>query len=376
MWPPSDHRTEAISAAIAEPFDWARFLRLVKRHRVLGLVDDGLKRARPGVPPEIVEEISAQTAILVRDNLMMAAEAVRLQRLFDEANLPVLFVKGASLAVLAFNNLSLRASKDIDLLVPCEMLPAAAALLARAGYCRFDPRPDISDATMRLLMPLRKDFGFVQLETGLHIELHWRLFLNPHAMAGASVMAASRIIPLTGTSGLRTLGEEDLFAYLCMHGALHWWYQLRWLADIGALLATGTEDGVERLNRAAETRGAGQAAAQAILLCRRLFGTPLPIPLMKKLGDSRKMRWLQETALSAMNAGRDEREPRERRFGTTRGSLSTFLLGRGCRYHLVELRNLLINEIDVLTVPLPAWLRFLYPIIRLPLWIWRHVSHR
>ena len=39
-------------------------------------------------------------------------------------------------------------------------------------------------------MPLRKDLGFVHQATGLRIELHWRLFLNPHAMAETSIMAA------------------------------------------------------------------------------------------------------------------------------------------------------------------------------------------
>jgi hypothetical protein len=42
----------------------------------------------------------------------------------------------------------------------------------RAGYRRVDPSPAISDAQLRLLMPFRKDFGFVHEETGLPIELH------------------------------------------------------------------------------------------------------------------------------------------------------------------------------------------------------------
>ena len=109
----------------------------------------------------------------------MARESLRLQRLFDDANLPVLFIKGAALAVLAFGNLGLRSSQDIDLLVTYETLPAATALVLRAGYRRFDPSSDISDAQLRQLMPLRKDLGFVHEVTGLRIELHWRLFLNP-----------------------------------------------------------------------------------------------------------------------------------------------------------------------------------------------------
>jgi hypothetical protein len=313
-----------------------------------------------------------QAATLVYDNLAMAGEALRLQRLFDDANLSVLFIKGASLAVLAFGNLGLRGGMDIDVLVPREMLPAAIALVVGAGYRRFDPPPDISDAQLRLLMPLRKDLGFVHHATGLRIELHWRLFLNPHAMVETSVMAGSRVVPLTGITGLRTLGEEDLFAYLCLHGALHWWNQLKWVADINALLAAAPEGGVERLIRAAEARGAGRAAGQAMLLCRRLLGTPLPARLMDAFGNSATVRWLEATALNAMTSGQGERDPHDARFGTTRGSLSTFFLGRTWRYWLAELNNHLTSQTDVLAVPLPERLRFLYPVLRLPLWAWRH----
>ena len=88
-----------------------------------------------------------------------------------------------------------------------------------------------------MVMPLRKDFGFVHESTDERIELHQRLFANPHTMTEDSIMEASRVVPLTGSEGLRTLGEEDLFADLCMHGALHWWYRLKWLANVNALRA-------------------------------------------------------------------------------------------------------------------------------------------
>jgi hypothetical protein len=282
------------------------------------------------------------------------------------------FIKGASLSKLAFGNLGLSASQDIDLWVPWEILPAAIALLSSAGYRRFNPPLDISDAQLQHLLRLRKDLGFVHQATRLPIELHWRLFLNSHAMAEVSVMAASRVVSLNGTVGLRTLGEEDLFSYLCMHGALHCWSRLKWLADINALLATASERGIERLVATAEARGTGRAAAQALLLCRRLFAMPLPDRLMTSLAKSATVRWLEATALKAMITGQGETEPREKRFGTTRGSLSTLLLCRNWRYRLSELGIHLTNQTDVLTVPLPERLRFLYPILRLPLWVWRH----
>jgi hypothetical protein len=299
---------------------------------------------------------------------------LRLQRLFDDAGLPVLFVKGTALAMLAFSNLGLRSGQDIDLLINREILPEAVALILRAGYSRFDPPCDINDAQLRLLMAIRKDLGFVHQETGLRIELHWRLFLNPHAMAESSIIAASRVVPVTATAGLRTLGEEDLFAYLCMHGALHWWYRLKWLADINALVAAAPEVRIEHLYKAAKTRGVGLAAAQALLLCQRLLGTALSPQILATIGKSLTVRWLEATAMNAMTTGQSECEPRDLRFGTTRGSLSTFLLSRSWRYRLAELNTHLTNQTDVLTLHLPERLRFLYPIMRLPLWAWRHCS--
>jgi hypothetical protein len=340
------------------------------------LAHHGLTEARLAVPPEIRREIGVRAATLVRENLAMAAEAMRLQRLFDKAHLPVLFLKGSSLAMLAFGNLGLSSSQDIDLLIPGEALTTATELVARAGYRRFDPPPDISDTQLQLLLPLRRDFGFVHQTTGLRIELHWRLFGNPHAMAEDSIMAASRDVLLTDTMGLRTLSNEDLFAFLCMHGALHWWNRLKWLADVNALLASTPRDGIERLVRAAEVRGTGRAAALAIMLCRRVLGATLPARLTATLGKSATVRWLEATALSAMIAGQGEHDPHERRFGTTRGSLSTFLLSRSWRYRLKELNLHLNNQTDMLTIPLPEQLRFLYPFLRLPLWMWRHAKRR
>jgi hypothetical protein len=371
-WPPSDRRREAIRAATGRRLDWIRCVRVARRHQVIGLLHEGLSDARLKVPLKVAEQIGAQAAMLVRENLASARESLRLQHLFDDAGLPVLFVKGATLAMLAFGNLGLRSSQDIDMLVNHETLPAAIALILRAGYTRHDPPPDISDAQLQLLMPLRKDLGFVHRATGLRIELHWRLFLNRHTVDETSFMAASRVVPLAGAARLRTLGEEDLFTYLCMHGAFHWWYRLKWLADINALLAAAQEASIERLFRAAESRGAGRAAAQALLLCRRLLGTSLSTPFLATISKSVTVRWLEATALNAMTVGQGEREPRDVHFGTTRGSLSTFFLGRSWRYRLTELNNHLTNQTDILNVPLPERLWFLYPVLRLPLWAWRH----
>src|SRR4051794_39696558 len=93
IWPPSSRRTDAIRAAAAGPLDWNRFVRIVMRHRVVGLAHDGLATAAIVVPAQIAEDLGKRAATLVRDALVLAAEAARLQNLFAKAGLPVLFVK-------------------------------------------------------------------------------------------------------------------------------------------------------------------------------------------------------------------------------------------------------------------------------------------
>src|SRR5262249_14706013 len=99
MWPPSDYRNEAIRVAGAGVVDWPRFVRLTARHRIFGLVRDGLTRAHPDLPPAIARQITAQAEKLVRQDLAMAAECLRLKNIFGKAGVPILFVKGASLAI-------------------------------------------------------------------------------------------------------------------------------------------------------------------------------------------------------------------------------------------------------------------------------------
>ena len=372
VWPPTESRTAKIYAAAAGPIDWELFFRVVMRHRVVGLVHDGLTRARPNVPTNVALKVAEEATKLARQNLELTAEAVRLQRLFAAADIPVAFIKGVSLARLAYGNLGIRHGKDLDLVVAPDAFPEAALMIEDAGYRRFDPPAEISDAQLRILMPMRKDLGYIHKQNQIELELHWRLFLNAHVIQETSFMTSSRVVSVSETLGLHTLGEDDLFAYLCAHGALHRWYQLKWLADIGALLRNGSIDDVERLYRAAEARGVGRAAAQALLLCYRLLGTAIPNQLLASFRAKPTVRWLERTALNAMTAGNSEIEPRDMLFGTTGSSLSAFLLGHNWRYYLAELKIHATCEADILAISLPNQFQFLYPMLRLPLWLWRH----
>jgi hypothetical protein len=218
VWPPCDRRSEAIRKLTAGPLDWDRFQRVVARHRVAGLVHDGLTRAQPAVPPDIADKIRRQAAALLRRNLAYAAESVRLQNLFAAAELPVVFLKGVSLAVLAYGDLCLRHSLDIDLFVHLKSIATAEILLGRAGYRRTDPPAAFSEAQVQTWLLRCKDMAYVHAEKRFKVELHARLFNNPRLMAEMPVTSSLRMVPLVNGIGLRTFGEDDL-SPICAHTA-------------------------------------------------------------------------------------------------------------------------------------------------------------
>jgi hypothetical protein len=144
MWTPSDRRTEAIRVAAGRLIGGASCAWRSATGSSAWLPDTGAAAFAIGNL-----EADRRTSGGARpQNVAIAAETLRLQGPFNEADLPVLFIKGSSLAALAFGNLDLSGGKDIDLVVSRETLPAATALLACAGYRRFDPPASISDVQL------------------------------------------------------------------------------------------------------------------------------------------------------------------------------------------------------------------------------------
>src|SRR3954454_19945165 len=96
MWPPSDRRTSAITAAAVANLNWDRVLRLAIRHRVVGLLYDGLRYLPKAPPANISVAIRTRAHELARQNLFLKTEALRIERLFVAAKLPIGFLKGTA----------------------------------------------------------------------------------------------------------------------------------------------------------------------------------------------------------------------------------------------------------------------------------------
>ncbi len=127
--PPPGHQT----------LDWPRFLRLARFHRVQGVVARGLEVRRDIqalVPAAVAREIGEDARQIAAANLLMAEECRALSARFASAGLPVLFVIGLTLGMLAYGDIATKSAVDIDLLIEPYRLADAAAVLEANRYQR------------------------------------------------------------------------------------------------------------------------------------------------------------------------------------------------------------------------------------------------
>ncbi|MEA3062054.1 MAG: hypothetical protein QOJ94_1835 [Sphingomonadales bacterium] len=368
-WPPSAARDSAVRSAAAEPVDWALFPKVVARHRVEGLVHDALSAAETAVPRDVASDLAAAAAGIARQNLAFAAAARKLSVALEARGLAFRLVKGVALNRLAYGTLAVKRASDVDVVLdPADYAGAVRMLIEEGAHC-LAPRPDADfDAVMAWT---RRNKHSIWRRDGVVVEMHSSLVDNERMLPGVSARSPAQWVELAPGMAVPTLARDELFAYLCVHGATHAWSRLKWLADVAALLSRERPEEVERLYRRAVAFGAGRSAAAALLLAHELLGLPLAPGFAAELHSSRAVRFLMAVARDAMVRGGADAELDESVLGTFGVHLSHFRMARGFGYKLSEARRKLASAGS--GADESSWLRLTAPVRAVPLWLWRRM---
>ena len=311
--------------------DWGRLYTLADRHRVQALCWHGLGDAKAQVPVAVADRFSEASTSIVQSNLRSAAECARLVAIFDKAGIDLLFLKGLTLGALAYPNPMLKMAWDIDLLVAPDQLLEASELLEQCGY-----RLVVPTASREMLQRWhggRKESVWFNEARNFTVDLHTRLSDHPAMLSSLSVRSATQDIEVAPSITLPTLASDELFAYLCVHGASSAWFRLKWICDLAALLQPRTAGEIVRLFDRAQQLGAGRSAGQALLLANKHFGTPLTDHLANTLAADSIVGRLARLAEKEL---RNPREPSERLLGTAAIHLSQPFLMPGWRFSLSD----------------------------------------
>ncbi len=233
---------------LASPLQWPMVLERAYAHQVYPLLYRNLRLLGfPGVPPAVQTELKSAYLANALRNQLFAEELARLLKLLGEAGIPVIPLKGVTLAQSLYGDPAARVCSDIDILVPPTKVAQAIDWILASGY-----RSDFNDSF----------FLKVVQRHGRHYDAVQDLWAGCRSQSFLGVPAYS-------------LTPEWEFLYLCIHATDHEWRSLKWLVDIHEIASSGLVDW-QCVMKKTEEFEVGLAVRQTLAACSHLLGTRLP----------------------------------------------------------------------------------------------------
>ncbi len=270
--------------------DWNHFLELVKHHRVCPLIYIRLKDTPWAVPPHVIEALFQEYKKNTFKMLQLTGEMETLDKVFNENDIETLFLKGPPVAYDLFENISLRMSKDLDILVREEELEKAESILLGLGYEKEEIPTILNEIKWR-----HHHIAYYHPTKKIQVEVHWRL--HPRSMKRTKfeeLWNGKRESQLT-KHPISFMGKEDLLLYLISHGARHGWFRLRWLKDIDQMVRNKDINYVH-FKKLAIKHQQKHLVGQAFQLATLFFQTPVHKEL-QHIVSTRRANQLAEKAL-------------------------------------------------------------------------------
>lgn len=255
--------------------DWDLFAELLDRHHMLLPASIALKRA--GI--ELSANLNAAAQQQQMRALRLCARSLQLLDDLAHAGIDAVLLKGPVLSQQIFGDPAIRHSTDIDILIDWEQFHAAIVVLEGLGLELHGNRPPQSSWRGGQWRELAKDVTLLDRQSGFAIELHHRLKSPAALLPDLGIDDATETLAMSGRS-LRVFSRDDLFVYLCAHGATSLWDRLKWLADIRAMIEGLDNDAIAQLQDHSHRHGTERCSALALLLIHDLWGRDLPQSLL------------------------------------------------------------------------------------------------
>ncbi|MFE4812352.1 nucleotidyltransferase family protein [Peribacillus simplex] len=334
--------------------NWELFIQLVRHHRVYPLIYLKLKNLNnKDIPSYVIETLYEDYKKNTFNMLQLSVEMELVSKLFTKNRIRLLFLKGPVIAVDIYGDISLRTSKDLDILVTLSDLNRAEELLLNSGYEREKiPVP------FKEWKKYKHHLTYFHPKKRIQIEIHWRLHPPPtKEQTFDDLWERKRISSLT-TYPVNFLDKEDLFLYLISHGARHGWFRLRWLTDIDQMIKNGLN--IEKVLLLMKIYQYHHMVGQALILASELLKTPIPEKFKKLTAKSRSKKLAKISIIFVVEMCE---------FQYPRDYLSSL------KTNMQKFISILIlfcpSSADKDALKLPRPLHFLYFPLRPFLWAWR-----
>lgn len=340
---------------LEQNIDWNYFLQLVKHHRIYPLVYAKLKELRdPAVPPFVMEVLKREYQKNTFSMLHLSAEMERVSKLFSEQNIKLLFLKGPPIAQDIYRDISLRTSKDLDVLIQFEDLKKAEDVLTGLGYERENRFFSLASEWKWL----HHHIIYFHPQKKIQVEIHWRSQPFPIKQPTFHELWERRRKSELTRSPVYFLGEEDLFIFLIAHGTRHGWFRLRWLADVDYMMRRKQPfKKVEQLR----SRKQFNLVGQALLVSSAFFETPIPEEAKSIIEEKRAKELAKLAVPCVINMSQNYMERETKREKTYKGSMFVLFLTKLLKMKSILFPHRYIYETGAVSQRWFQVLRFLYP---------------
>ena len=260
-----------ICQRVMEPLDWSVLLNLAGYHGVLPLLYRNLSALCSNlVPADTLARLRQKTQAGALLNRSLIHELGSVCEAFGMQSVPVIPIKGATLALSAYGDLTLRDFSDMDLLIPERAMGEARAILLALGYEQKEPatESDHEEGPYHV---------FIKKRTLFRVDLQW-VMAHQHFMfrLDRPEFWAQRTPVILGNKTVQGLAPEDLLIVLCVHGSKHAWEQLKWVCDVAELLRSHPDLDWERIFSNASTWGCRRLVCIGLSLAHLVLDAPLP----------------------------------------------------------------------------------------------------
>ncbi len=263
--------------------DWNDLSILAHQHGIFPLFYRTLKlNALNLVLPETMSELKSAYMIIAQRNILMSAELIHITKLLNKNDIEAIAFKGPSLAQIAYGDITLRQYVDLDILVNKDQVYEAGKLMSDNGHHSILPLTILRNA---VCLDTAKDFSLMSEKSAVHTELHWHLFekrfRNKFTNPNFSTKYQNCII---NNTSIKTLANEMLIVYLCLHGSKHGWERIEWICDIDRLVRAQNINWNKSIEFSKQLHSV-KTFHLGLGLSRQLFYTPLPEKIQKNIGS-------------------------------------------------------------------------------------------
>ncbi len=343
--------------------DWNLFLKQIRHHRIYPLVYLKLKRTSDNfIPHFIMDQLSHDYKRNTLRMLHLSGEVERLSKVFLNKNVNSIYLKGPVLAQELYGDVSFRTSSDLDLLISIDDLTKVEELLICEGY----EKDDYIETVLNDWKWRHHHVTYFHSKKRVKVEVHWRMNPGPGKEPSFNDLWDRRRQSHLTSAPVYLLGKEDMFLFLSTHGSRHGWSRLRWLIDMKKLMECHLDwEGIQKLLKEFHYVPSGE---QTMILVSEVLEVKMPPTVGGFKTHSEKT--AAEAIFYLENMVNLHTDPVPEYIAKYHKKYLFSLMSIQQKF-LFLLSLLHPYPEDIVTLPLPKRLHFLYYLLRPILWGWR-----